>query len=162
MRVFFWGLVVVACCYAAYAGMMSVYQWFQIHNVIDETLQPRNLRELATAGDVKTRIVREAHEAGVPIEEREVSVVVVERELKLNVVWTFPVIVYKGESVLAIPLSVKKTHPLAGGGRAYRPRDPALASAMSFLTRSRSSALVVTLTNRSQALTAPAMSFLAS
>lgn len=161
MRVFFWGLVAVACCYVAYGGMMSVYQWFQIHSVIDETLEPRNLRELATAGDVKSRIVREANQAGVPIEEREVSVVLAERELRLNVVWTFPVIVYKGESVLAIPLSVKKNHRL-GGGRAYRPRDPSFASAMSFLTRSRSSALGATLTNRSQARTAPAVSFLAS
>lgn len=161
MRVFFWGLVAVACCYVAYAGMMSVYQWFQIRSVIDETLEPRNLRELATAGDVKTRILREANQAGVPIEEREVSVVLAERELKLNVVWTFPVIVYKGESVLAIPLSVKKNHPL-GGGRAYRPRDPAFASAMSFWTRSRSSELGATLTNRSQARTAPATSCLAS
>ncbi len=161
MRVFFWGLVAVACCYVAYAGMMSVYQWFQIHSVIDETLEPRNLRELATLGDVKTRILREANEAGVPIDEREVSVVSADRMLKINVVWTFPVIVYKGESVLAIPLSVKKTHPV-GGGRAYRPRDSAFASAMSFLTRSRSAALGATLMNRSQALTAPATSFLAS
>jgi hypothetical protein len=161
MRVFFWGLVAVACFYLAYAGMMSVYQWFQIHNVIDETLQPRNLRELATANDVKIRILREANEAGVPIGEREVSVVLADRELKLNVVWTFPVIVYKGESVLAIPLSVKKSHPL-GGGRAYRLPDPAFASAMSFWTRSRSSALGATLTKRSQELTAPATSFFAS
>jgi len=161
MKVFFWGLVAVACCYVAYAGMMSVYQWFQIHSVIDETLEPRNLRELATAGDVKMRILREANQAGVPIEDREVNVVVADRELKLNVVWTFPVIVYKGEAVLAIPLSVKKTHSL-GGGRAYRVPDPAFASAMSFLTRSRSSALGATFTNRSHELTAPATSFLAS
>jgi hypothetical protein len=115
---------------------------------------------LATAGDVKTRIVREANEAGVPIEEREVSVVLADRELKLNVVWTFPVIVYKGESVLAIPLSVKKSHPL--GGRAYRPLDPALAWAMSSLTRSRSSALGATFTNRSHERTAPPTSFFTS
>jgi hypothetical protein len=161
MRVFFWGLVAVACCYVFYAGSMSVYQWFQIRGVIDETLEPRNLRELATAGDVRTRILREANQAGVPLEEREITVVAAERELKVNVVWTFPVIVYKGEPVLAIPLSVKKNHPLVGG-RAYRPRDPAFASAMSFLTRSRSSALGATFTNRSHARTAPATSCLAS
>jgi hypothetical protein len=162
MRVFFWGLVVVGCCYAFYAGTMSVYQWFQIHSLIEETLEPRNLRELATAGDVRTRIVREANEAGIPINEREVTVVSAERELKVNVVWTFPVIVYKGEPVLAIPLSVKKNHSLGAGGRAYRLRDPAFASAMSFVTRSRSAALGATLTKRSQARTAPATSFLAS
>ena len=161
MRVFFWGLVAVACFYVAYAIMMSGYQWFQVRSVIEETLEPRNFRELATLGDVKTRILREANEAGVPIEEREVSVTSAERVLKVNVVWTFPVIVYKGESVLAIPLSVKKSHPL-GGRAAYRPRDPAFASAMSFFTRSRSSALGATFTNRSHALTAPATSFLAS
>ena len=162
MRVFFWGLVVVGCCYVFYAGTMSVYQWFQIHSLIEETLEPRNLRELATAGDVRTRIVREANEAGIPINEREVTVVSAERELKVNVVWTFPVIVYKGEPVLAIPLSVKKNHSLGAGGRAYRLRDPAFASAMSFVTRSRSAALGATLTKRSQARTAPATSFLAS
>jgi hypothetical protein len=161
MRVFFWGLVVLAFFYVFYAGSMSIYQWFQIRSLIDETLEPRNLRELATPGDVRTRIVRQANEAGIPIEEREVTVVSADRELRVNVMWTFPVIVYNGESVLAIPLSVKKNHPL-GGGRAYRPRAPAFASAMSFLTRSRSSALGATLTNRSQARTAPATSFLAS
>jgi hypothetical protein len=160
MRVFFWGLVAVACCYLAYAAMMSGYQWFQIRSVIEETLEPRNFRELTTLSDVKMRILREANEAGVPIEEREVSVVSADRMLKVNVVWTFPVIVYKGESVLAIPLSVKKHHPL--GGRAYLPRDPAFASAISFLTRSRSSGLGATLMNRSQALTAPGTSFFTS
>jgi hypothetical protein len=162
MRVFFWGLVAVACCYLAYAAMMSGYQWFQVRSVIDETLEPRNFRELATLGDVKMRILREANEAGVPIEEREVSVVSADRVLKVNVVWTFPVIVYKGESVLAIPLSVKKSHPLGSGGRAYFPGDPAFASAMSFLTRSRSSPLGATLMKRSQALTAPVTSFFTS
>ena len=161
MRVFFWGLVAVGCFYLAYAAMMSGYQWFQIRSVIEETLEPRNFRELATLSDVKMRIVREANEAGVPIAEREVSVASADRMLKVNVVWTFPVIVYKGESVLAIPLSVKKSHPL--GGRAYFfPRDPAFASAISFSTRSRSSGLGATLMNRSQALTAPGTSFFTS
>ena len=162
MKVFFWGLVAVACCYVFYAGVMSAYQWFQVWSVIDETLQPRNLRELTTVNDVKLRIVREANEAGVPLAEGEVKVESAERELKVNVLWTFPVIVYKGESVLAIPLSVKKSHQLGAAGRAYRPRDPAFASAMSLWTRSRSSALGATLMNRSQALTAPATSCLTS
>ena len=162
MKIFFWGLVAVAGCYAFYAGVMSAYQWFQVYSVIDETFQPRNMRELTTVTDVRSRIVREANEAGVPLDEREVTIVSAERELKVNVAWTFPVIVYKGESVLAIPLSVKKSHQLGAAGRAYRPRGAPFASAMSFVTRSRSSAFGATFTNRSQALTAPATSRLAS
>jgi hypothetical protein len=160
MKVFFWGLVAVACCYAAYGAMMSGYQWFQIHSVVDEVLQPRNLRDLPTATDVKRRIVSDAASAGVSLVEREVNVVANRGVLAIQVAWTFPMIVYKGEAVLAIPLSVKKQHPL-DGGRAYF-GDPALASAMSFWTRARSSALGATLTKRSHARTAPATSFFAS
>ncbi|HEX3178126.1 MAG TPA: hypothetical protein VHZ49_15725 [Methylomirabilota bacterium] len=133
MKAFFWGLVVVACCYAAYAGMMSVYQWFQIRTVVEEVLEPRSLADLPTAGDVKKRILREATTAGVPLDDREVNVVATTAGLAIQVAWTFPVIVYKGESVLAVPLSVKKQHP--AGGRAYLPREPAFASAISFSTR---------------------------
>jgi hypothetical protein len=156
MKVFFWGLVAVACCYVAYALMMSGYQWFQVRSVIEETLEPRHLSELPTPAAVKTRIVRESVSAGVPISEREVNVVSNRGVLAIQVVWTFPVIVYKGEPVLAVPLSVKRQHPF--GGRAYRPGAPALASAMSFRTRARSSADGATLTKRSHARTAPATS----
>ena len=161
MKVFFWGLVAVACCYAAYGAMMSAYQWFQIHSVVDEVLQPRNLRELPTAGDVKRRIVHEATSAGIPLEEGEVNVVSSRGTLAIRVVWTFPMLVYKGEPVLAIPLSVQKQHAV-DAGRAYRPRDPAFASAISFWTRSRSAAVGATFTHRSHARTAPATSFFAS
>jgi hypothetical protein len=130
MRVFFWGLVAVACCYVAYALMMSGYQWFQVRSVIEDTLEPRNLSELPTHAAVKTRILKESVAAGVPLSEREVNVVSNKGVLAIQVVWTFPVIVYKGESVLAVPLSVKRQHHV--GSRAYRPGAPALASAMSF------------------------------
>lgn len=130
MRVFFWGLVAVACCYVAYALMMSGYQWFQVRSVIEDTLEPRNLNELPTPAAVKTRILKEAISAGVPLSEREVNVVSSKGVLAIQVVWTFPVIVYKGESVLAVPLSVKRQHQI--GSRAYLPGAPALASAMSF------------------------------
>ena len=160
MRVFFWGLVAVACFYVAYALMMSGYQWFQVRNVIEDTLEPRHLSELPTPAAVKTRIIREAASAGVPLVDREVNVVSNRGVLAIHVAWTFPVIVYKGESVLAVPLSVKKQHQL--GSRAYFPGAPAFASAMSFWTRARSSAVGATFTNRSHARTAPATSFFAS
>lgn len=161
MKVLFWGLVAVACCYAAYGAMMSAYQWFQVHSVVDEVLHPRNLRDLPTASDIKRRIVRDATTAGVPLDERGVDVVAGKSVLAIRVAWTFPMLVYQGESVLAIPLSVTKEHQI-GAGRAYRLPDAALASAISFSTRARSSALGATCTKRSQARTAPAMSFFAS
>jgi hypothetical protein len=161
MKVFFWGLVAIACCYGAYGAMMSAYQWFQIHSVIDEVAQPRNLRELATPADVQQRIVRDATAAGVPLDARAVHVAANKGALAIRVAWKFPMIVYQGESLFAIPLSVTKSLP-ADAGRAQRPGDAARASAMSFCTRARSSALGATCTNRSHDRTAPATSFLAS
>jgi hypothetical protein len=159
MKVFFWGLVILGAGYAVYGAMMSGYQWLQIQNVVDEVLQPRNLRELPTAADVRTRIVREAASAGVPVSDREVKVEKTPAEVAIRVFWTFPMIVYNGETVLSIPLSVSKRHLL--DGRAYF-RDPAFASAMSVRTRARSSSLGATFTNRSHARTAPSTSFFAS
>ena len=106
MKFAFWAMVVVLVGYIAYAGMMSAWQWFEIEGVVDEALEPRNATDVIT---VKTTIVKNANDAGVPLRERDVLVTASGRVLSVNVVWTYPVILVKGETVLAVPLSVKRT-----------------------------------------------------
>jgi hypothetical protein len=126
MRLIFWGLVAVALAYVAWAGMMSAWQYFQISGVVDDVMQPRSIAELGSAPAVKNKILKDSAESGVPLADRDVSVTVDNRIYTVNIIWTFPVIIYRGEPVLAIPLSLKRSKQTAG---AFTPAgDRSLAS----------------------------------
>jgi hypothetical protein len=160
MRLVFWGLVAVAAAYAAYAVMMSAWQYFQVSGVVDDAMQSRSIAELGSARAVKSKILNDAAESGVPLEERDVSVTIDNRAYTVNVLWSFPVIIYHGEPVLSIPLSLKRTKQTAGAF--YLPAGRAFASAIMRSTRARSSLAGTTFTNRSHDRIAPAVSFFAS
>ena len=58
--------------------------------------------------EIKSRIMQSTNEVGVPISEREVTVTHYDdRTVKVEVAWRVPVIVVQGDTVLAMPLSVK-------------------------------------------------------
>ena len=160
MRLFFWGLVAVAAAYGAYAVMMSSWQYFQVSGVVDDVLQPRTIAELGSPRAVKNRILKDTADSGVPLEDRDVSVTVDNRVYIVDIFWSFPVIVYHGEPVLAIPLSLKRTKQTAGAF--YLPAGRVFASAIIRSTRVRSSPAGTTFTNRSHERMAPAASFFAS
>ena len=114
MRLFFWGLVAVAAAYAAYAVMMSAWQYFQVSGVVDDVMQPRTITELGSATAVKSKILKDSAESGVPLSDRDVDVMVDNRLYTVNIIWSFPVIMYHGEAVLSIPLSLKRSKQTAG------------------------------------------------
>jgi hypothetical protein len=113
MKLFFWGLVAVAAAYAAYGAMMSAWQYLQVSGVVDDVMQPRTIAELGSARAVKNRILQSTAESGVPLEDREVSVSADNRVYTVNIIWSFPVIIFKGEPVLSIPLSLKRSKQIA-------------------------------------------------
>ena len=160
MKLFFWGLVAVAAAYAAYAVMMSAWQYFQVSGVVDDIMQPRTIAELGSAKAVKSKILKDSADSGVPLTERDVDVTIDNRMYTVNIVWSFPVIVYHGEPVLSIPLSLKRSKQTAGAF--YLPGGRAFASAIMRSTRVRSSPAGTTFTNRSHERIAPAVSFFTS
>ena len=107
MRLIFWGLVVVAFCYAAYSGMIAAWSWIAVNNAVDEVISKEGI-EAVSIPDVKTRVLKATNEAGIPIRDKDVSVTREERGVRVEVNWTVPFIVVKGESVLAVPLSVNR------------------------------------------------------
>ena len=128
MRLFFWGLVAVVAAYGAYAVMMSAWQYLQVSGVVDDVMQPRAIADLGSARAVKARILKETAESGVPLEDRDVSVTVDNRLYTVKILWSFPVIIYQGEPVLSIPLSLTRSKQTAGAF--YLPAGRALASAI--------------------------------
>ena len=108
MRLIFWGLVVVAIGYAAYSGMIAAWQWVAVNTAVDEVISQAGI-EAVPAAEVKSRVMTAINEAGVPLRDRDVSVTRgADRSVTVDVAWTVPVIVVKGESVLAVPLSVQR------------------------------------------------------
>jgi hypothetical protein len=112
MRLIFWGLVVVAFCYVAYSGMIAAWSWIAINNAVDEIISREGI-EAVPVPEVKNRVMQAANEAGIPIRESDVIVTREDRGVKVEVIWTVPVVIVKGESVVAVPLSVKRVSSTA-------------------------------------------------
>ena len=115
MKVFLWGLVIVGLCYAAYSGMIAAWSWVAVNNAVDEIITKDGI-EAVPEKEIKSRIMAATSEAGVPLTESDLIVTREGRTVRVEAIWTVPVIVIKGESVLAVPLSVKR----ASSGAAKR------------------------------------------
>ena len=160
MKLVYWGLVAVAICWLAYAGMMSIWQYFQVSGVVDDALRARNVADIGTARTVKDKILKASAESGIPLDAGEVSVSFENQTYSVNVIWSFPILIYQGQPVLRIPMSLTRTKQATEAF--YLPAGRALASAIIRSTRVRSSPGGETFTNRSQERMAPAGSFFAS
>jgi hypothetical protein len=109
MRLVFWVLVVVALGYAAYSGMISVWSYISVATAVDDAFQRGKSAGRPDAHTMKEQILQMTNEAGVPLTDHDVTVTETERTLEVYVVWSVPVIIVKGESVLAVPLSVRRS-----------------------------------------------------
>lgn len=107
MKLFLWGLVIVALCYAAYSGMIAAWSWIAVNNAVDEIITKDGI-EAVPEKEIKRRIMAATSEAGVPLTEDDLIVTREDRTVKVEAIWTIPVIVVRGEQVLAVPLSVKR------------------------------------------------------
>jgi hypothetical protein len=108
MRLIFWGLVIVAFCYLAYSGMLAAWSWIAVQNAVDEIISKEGI-ESVPIPEVRSRVMKAANEAGIPINEKEVLVTKEENGVQVEIFWTMPMVVVKGEPVLAVPLSVKRS-----------------------------------------------------
>jgi hypothetical protein len=107
MKLFFWGVVIVVLCYGAYSGMIAVWSWIAVNNAVDEIISREGI-DAVPETQIKGRILQSTAEAGVPLNDRDIVVTREARNLRVEVIWTIPVVVVKGDSVLAIPLSVRR------------------------------------------------------
>lgn len=108
MRMILSLLVVVGLCWAFYVGAMSVWQYFQVAGTVDEAFEQRSVGQSYDPRLIRDHILRVTNEVGVPLTERDVTVVQVADQIVAEAVWSYPVVIFKGEVVLAVPLSVKR------------------------------------------------------
>jgi len=121
MRMLFWLLVVLGLCWAFYVGAMSVWQYFHVAGTVDEAFEQRTIGQSYDTRQLRDHVLRVTNEAGIPLTERDVNVQKVADQIVVEAVWSYPVLIFKGEVVLAVPLSVKRQRTQSEMGRSpYR------------------------------------------
>ena len=116
MKVIFWLLVGIGFVYAFYSAGVAAYSYLQVSDIVTETIAARSrLDRYERAPRVKDDILKKTLEAGVTLDERDVFVAEEDRTLRVLVRWSHPVIIYKGDAVLAIPISYDKSFQVPSG-----------------------------------------------
>jgi hypothetical protein len=109
MKLIFWGLVGVAFLWVAYCGMLSVWSWIAVNNAVDEIVSKDNVATIPST-EIKSKVMTATNEAGVPLTEKDVSVTnEAGQGVKVEVLWTVPVVIVNGDVVVAVPLAVRRT-----------------------------------------------------
>jgi hypothetical protein len=108
MRLVFWGVVIVGLCYLAYSGMLAAWSWIAVNNAVDEIVSKDGV-ETIPSRELKAKVMSAANEVGVPLSEKDVIVTNTDRVVKVEVIWTVPLVIVNGDAVVAVPLSVRRT-----------------------------------------------------
>ena len=116
MKVIFWLCVGIGFIYAFYSAGVAAYSYLQVSDIVTQTIAARSrLDRYERAPRVKDDILKKTLEAGVTLDERDVFVAEEDRTLRVLVRWSYTVIIYKGDVVLAIPMSYDKSFQVPSG-----------------------------------------------
>jgi len=116
VRLVFWLLVAVGAVYAFYSGAMVIWSHLEVQSIVETAVLERGRgSQQERANSVKEEILKRAAESGIGLTERDTSITDDGAALTVRVRWSWPVVRYGGEVVLAIPLSHERT---------FEPRPP--------------------------------------
>jgi hypothetical protein len=108
MKIFLWGVLIVVLCYVAYSGMMAAWSYIAVNSAVDEIVSKDGV-ETIPAKELRSKVMSAANEAGVPLVDKDVVINNVDRVVRIEVMWTVPVVVVNGDAVVAVPLAVRRT-----------------------------------------------------
>ena len=116
MKVTFWLLVALGLVYAFYAGAVAIYSYYQIGDIVKETVKERmGVERHERADRIRRDILKKAPESGVSLNDRDVRVIEDSQTLRVLIRWSYPAIFYKGDAVLSVPLSYEKSFEMPAG-----------------------------------------------
>jgi hypothetical protein len=108
MKIFLWGVLIVVLCYTAYSVMMAAWSYIAVNSAVDEIVSKDGV-ETIPAKELRSKVMSAANEAGVPLVDKDVVINNVDRVVRIEVMWTVPVVVVNGDAVVAVPLAVRRT-----------------------------------------------------
>jgi len=116
MKIVFWLFVAIGFVYAFYSGAIATYQYMQVKDVVEESVQERwKVDKFDRAARVKQDILRKAPESGVTLDAESVHVTDGERNLHVLIRWSYPAVVYRHQAYISIPISYDKVFEPASG-----------------------------------------------
>jgi hypothetical protein len=105
-------LALVAFAYAAYAGFLTVSEYYKMSSTVDQAVaNVPSERGKDRAAELKEVVLRYGRAAGIPLDDWDVTVAEKDAALKVSVRWSHPVMLIRGEPVLAYPVWVERTVP---------------------------------------------------
>jgi hypothetical protein len=116
VKTIFWFLVAVGVVYGFYSGAVAIWQYYEIKGIVEVSVAERaRMDRYERPGRVRDDILKRAPDSGVTLDERDVFVTEEDRTLRVLIRWSYPVIIYKGEALLAIPIAFDKAFAVPGG-----------------------------------------------
>ena len=111
MKALVWVFVAIGCVYVFYTGAMVVRSYLEMTSAVEEVVAERASRteRHERAGRVRDDIVKKVAASGINVDERAISIADEGRTLDVSVRWNWPVIVYQGRELVAIPLKHERT-----------------------------------------------------
>ena len=114
MKTVFWLLVGVGVVYGFYSAAVAAYQYMQVGDVVqDSVLERAGLEAYERTARVKDDILKKSANAGIMLNENDVLVTSEDRSIHVLIRWSYPVIVYRNDTILAVPISYDHTFPPA-------------------------------------------------
>lgn len=116
MKIIFWLFVALAFVYAFYSGAIATYQYVQVKDIVEETVQERwRLDQFERPGRVKDDILKKTPAVGVTLDERAVRVIEENRTLRVGIRWSYRFIVFRNDVLISIPISYDKAFQVPPG-----------------------------------------------
>ncbi len=116
MKIIFWLFVALAFVYAFYSGAIAAYQYVQVKDIVEETVQERwRLDKFERPGRVRDDILKKTPAVGVTLDERDVRVIEENRILRVLIRWSYRFLVFRGDALISIPISYDKAFEVPPG-----------------------------------------------
>ena len=109
MKALFGFLIFAGILYGIYSGVMAIWSYFEISNVVEEVV-PRELPKLSDRGsdrseDMRNAIVKGAEKAGIALDPATVNVSEEGSAIWVRINATYPVLRFRDKKYFDIPIS---------------------------------------------------------
>lgn len=105
MKVVALGFLAVVLFYGFYCGAAAIWSYWELSNIVERSVEQRGR---VSAASVREAILQATADARIPLEDRNAAVSEDGGVYLIKLKWSWPVISYRGDQVVEIPLSMEQ------------------------------------------------------